>query len=285
MRFMKTFSLSLPIGALALAGLGALLVGAPIPARAQQADDLLRDFQPSEDFIVVVDGYPVPEAHVYRSSRVAAILILNAGLPEPVLVVPRSGVETVSIMNLAKRPGGTIDILANATTTPQGPYQIDGENVSFTVGDKKVSLKPRPPLLGLHEGQDLRQYSPDYAHRASIYQPDPAMLKELRGEPQAVRVRIFFGSWCPHCREMVPHALKVEKQLAGSKIKFEYYGLPRGFGSEPEAKKYGINAVPTGIVYVGGKEVGRIEGNAWRKPEAALADILNGGGSTTGAGR
>jgi hypothetical protein len=32
--------------------------------------------------------------------------------------------------------------------------------------------------------------------------------------------------------------------------------------------------VPTGIVYVGGKEVGRIEGGEWSKPEQALREIV-----------
>ena len=46
----------------------------------------------------------------------------------------------------------------------------------------------------------------------------------------------------------MPLLLKVEQELAGSKIRFDYYGLPSGFGKEPEAVKYGIGGVPTAIL-------------------------------------
>jgi thiol-disulfide isomerase/thioredoxin len=93
-----------------------------------------------------------------------------------------------------------------------------------------------------------------------------------------VRVRVFFGSWCPHCKEQLPSLLRVEDELRGSssKIQFEYYGLPQGFGKEPEAKKYNVGSVPTGIVFVDGMEVGRITGGDWSSPEKRLNALLNG---------
>lgn len=39
-----------------------------------------------------------------------------------------------------------------------------------------------------------------------------------------------------------------------------------------------MSGVPTGIVYVGGEEVGRLTTvGAWKVPEAALVKLLNGG--------
>jgi hypothetical protein len=67
--------------------------------------------------------------------------------------------------------------------------------------------------------------------------------------------------------------LKVEDQLTGSKIRFEYYGMPRDF-NDPEAKRLSIKGVPTAIVYVNGRQVGRLEGQDWASPEASLTRLL-----------
>ena len=77
----------------------------------------------------------------------------------------------------------------------------------------------------------------------------------------------------------MPPLLKVEDELKGSKIKFEYFGLPKsGLSDVPEAKRFGINSVPTGIIFINGKEAGRLTGNAWTSPETSLATILTGAG-------
>jgi thiol-disulfide isomerase/thioredoxin len=86
-------------------------------------------------------------------------------------------------------------------------------------------------------------------------------------------VKIYFGSWCPHCREHVPFLLRVEDEVKNPKIQFQYYGLPRDF-NDPEAKRLAIKSVPTGIIYVGGREVGRLAGAGWSTPEVLLSKIL-----------
>jgi thiol-disulfide isomerase/thioredoxin len=105
-----------------------------------------------------------------------------------------------------------------------------------------------------------------------------AILKRLKGHKEAVRVLTFFGTWCPHCKQRLPLLLKVEQGLAGSKFQFEYYGLPSPFDSEPEAKSHKIDGVPTAILYVGDKEIGRIPHSQWSNPEVALDLQLNGPG-------
>ena len=86
---------------------------------------------------------------------------------------------------------------------------------------------------------------------------------------------VFWEAWCPHCREHVPLLLKAEAALDGSGVEFDYYGLPQTkVADEPEAKKYGVTGVPTSIVFVDGKEVGRIPSSGWKHPEVALADLV-----------
>jgi thiol-disulfide isomerase/thioredoxin len=89
-----------------------------------------------------------------------------------------------------------------------------------------------------------------------------------------VKITVFFGSWCPHCQQKVPIAMRLARELAGSKVKFDFYGLPHGFSNDAQAQRYGVKAVPTGIVYVNGKEVGRISGDGWESPEATLRNLV-----------
>ena len=133
-----------------------------------------------------------------------------------------------------------------------------------------------------HVANDLRAYSPPiYVNGAKNYHPDSQMIAALKHSTAPVTVRVFFGSWCPHCQHSLPQLLRIEDEIKGSKIKFEYFGLPKtNLANVPEAKKFGVNGVPTGIVFVNGKEAGRLTANAWTSPETSLATILSGAGVT-----
>ena len=250
-------------------------------SRAQGApsDSVLRGFQPTGEFALLVDGIPVPKAEIYQNDGIPAILVMTSALPSPVLLTPRAGtVETVHIMKIAKQPNGSVDLLADAVLAPIGRFQMAGENVRFAYEGRKVSLNPKPPLTGLRQGAELKAHNPQYVRTASGYQPNGAAIASLKKEPKPVTVRVFFGSWCPHCRTHVPYILKVEDALKGSQVKFEYFGLPRPpeAWQHPEVKKLKVGGVPTGIVYVNGKEAGRITGEGWESPEVQLNRIVNG---------
>ena len=264
-----------------LAALAIALLAVPSVSRAQAipSDSVLRDFEPSGEFVLIVNGKGVPKAEIYQNDKVPAILVLSSALPSPVLLTPREGkVETVHIMKIAKQKDGSVDLLADAVLAPIGQFQRDGENAAFTYEGRKVSLNPKPPLTGVHKAADLKQHNPQYARSASIYQPNGAAIASLKKEAKPVTVRVFFGSWCPHCRQHVPYILKVEDALKGSQVKFEYVGLPRppDAWTSPEVKRLKVGSVPTGIVYVGGREVGRITGEGWNAPEVLLNKIVNG---------
>jgi len=260
------------------AALAALLVLLPAgPAVGQLQPPAYRDLELNGDFQMMVNGEKVPAAEIYATRTPPAILILSSALPAPVMVIPGiRRVETINLMKLAKRPDGSIDVLPQATLKPQGSFDMEDEDLVFMVEGQRVRLAPKPPLLGFHPAADLKQYSPLYVKRAEAYNPDSATLGLLKKESQPVEVRVFFGSWCPTCQRMVPNAVRLSDELAGSKIRFQFYGLPHGFKGEPEATKYGVEAVPTAIVFVDGQEAGRIEGNRWLQPEVALRDILKG---------
>jgi thiol-disulfide isomerase/thioredoxin len=255
---------------LAFAGVsGAVAQGAP-------SDAVLRDFQPIGDYVLWVEGKEVPAAKIYQTELAPAILVMSSALPAPVLLMPREGsVSTVHIMKVAKQSDGSIDLLADAVLAPQGRFQAVDDEVGFTVAGKAAKLKTRPPLLGLKNAAALKAYSPTYGRGAQEYRPNGQTIASLKKMGRPVKVQVFFGSWCSFCKHYVPYVLKVEEALKGSKVQFEYFGLPRDLKA-PEAQRLKVKAVPTGIVYVNGKEAGRISGDGWKAPEAALAKIISG---------
>jgi thiol-disulfide isomerase/thioredoxin len=258
-----------------LCGLVAL---APAPAAGQgvPADHVLRDFERTGDYVLMINGKQVP-AEIYLSQRAAAILVMSSAFLSPVLLTPGLGVaQTVNLMKVQKKPNGSVDLLSDAVLSTQGALDIQDEGVHFKADGISAALITTPPLLGLRRADEVTAHNPEYLPRATSYTPNPQAVAALKKEQRPVIVRIFYGSWCPHCREIVPHVIKLEQLLRGAKIRFEYFGLPPNFGKEQPAIQNNIKAVPTGIVYLGGKEIGRVADNAWTSPETALAAILSG---------
>ncbi len=272
----------LSLSAAALLGLAALALAVALssasPVLAQgEADPVLRDFVPIGDFDVLIDGQADSAAKVFSSRSAGALMVQSPSLEAPMIVSPRTGsVSSVSFMNLAVRPTGSIDVLAEAQLIPVGAFDFGEGGITFTAGGRTVLLREKPPLLGLQERSDLLSYNPAYGRTAEDYTPDPSALPVLESFDYEVRVVVYFGSWCDFCKRFVPRLLKVEDELNNPNIDIDYYGLPQGFTDEPEAKKNGITGVPTGIVYVRGKEVGRLERGQWSNPDRALQFVLTG---------
>jgi thiol-disulfide isomerase/thioredoxin len=262
-----------------LAALAVLLsLAAPAASRAQgvPSDSVLQGFEPSSEYMLVVNGKPVP-GEIYQNG-IPAILILSSALPSPVMLTPRTNsVETVNLMKVSKQKDGTVDLFADAVLAPIGQFTMEGENVTFTTDGRKVSLNPKPALTGLRGGAALLTSLPEYLRTARGYTPNAAAIAALKKANRPVTVRVVFGSWCPHCRQHVPLMLRVENAVANPKVKFEYYGIPKppdGW-KDPEVQRLGIKGIPTAIVYVNGVQAGRIEGEAFNAPEVALSRIVS----------
>jgi len=244
-------------------------------ATAQPADALLRGFEPTGDWKLLVNGAEVAKAKLYDSQRAQALLILTSEFESPILI-DKAGraVATLNLMKVAQRPDGTVDLLADAVLEPASRLTaVDRVTAEFTVEGKRSAIRAVDWKLGPQDGPDLLQSNAEYRWRAGRYTPDAEMLDELKAT-KGVRVLTFFGSWCPHCKEHLPALLEIERELGASGIDFDYYGLPSPFGDEPEARRWGIDAVPTAIVFVDGVETGRVASGYWTKPEAGLLAVL-----------
>lgn len=268
----------------------AVLVVLPTTAAFAQVrlHPVLSDFQPTGDYALVVAGTDVDDAQIYLSRRAAAILIVAARLPSPILLWGGSSrVDSVPAASMVAGEGGGLGVLDNVSRTYLGSFRIEETELIFTVDGREARLRAQPPLIGPQSLARLFDRSPEYVRKASAYRPDPGMIEELQQQSEPVRVLVFFGSWCAACKEYLPHGLKVEEALAGSRIRFEYFGLPLppAAWEDPEVKRLGVKGLPTAIVYVGEEETGRFIGtNGFQRPEDSLSKILRVPGTTVGGG-
>jgi len=266
---------------LAVIGCALLLLVVTVgPARAEgEPHATLQDFQLSGQYVLHVAGKTVSDATIYHSKRGAAYLIVTDTFETPVLVLQRKRrAEGVDAEGLLERKGGGFDVAAGAELCDHGAFRLVGRDVAFKVDGQDARLKPRPHLTGTHWSKKIVEHSPEYARAAQAYRPDAAKMKILADSGMEARVQIFFGTWCSFCNKFLPNTLKVEEELkkAGTKITFEFHGLPPPPAAwvTKEATKMRVKRLPTGLVFVDGKQIGRLEGNDWIKPERSLTRII-----------
>ena len=176
--------------------------------------------------------------------------------------------------------------LVELAALDDGLEQVLGRDDRLALGvrvEASFRLFARQRLLAAIHGASLAglaAYSADYRKGAEAYSGSTPIIQKLRGETRPVTVKVYFGSWCNFCKQMVPRIMHVAEQLKGSKINIDFYGLPHDIHSDRQAESLGISAVPTGVVYLEGKEVGRISGNGWKIPELAINNALTKAGSS-----
>jgi thioredoxin 1 len=68
----------------------------------------------------------------------------------------------------------------------------------------------------------------------------------------------FWAAWCAPCRQIAPHLETMAGELAG-RLKIVKLDAQNNM---PTARKYGVSALPTFVVFRGGQEVTRQIGTA-----------------------
>jgi len=249
---------------------GSVCIGA-----AQSA--LLSGFEPEDGYQLEIDGVVDEEAQLFLQRRLPAFLVLPSGSNTPWMLSIRSrAVQSVNIMKMTAGPTGTMDLSPDAVMGTKATLEQDGGSFSFFLDGKRYQVVEKPDLLGLVRGSRLEEYAANYRDGSAAYTPDEQAMDTIRSAKGKVHVRVYFGSWCPHCQRHVPHVVRIEKDIQRPNITIDFYGLPRGISSDPVAGQAKINSVPTAVVFVDGKEIGRLSNNDWRSPEKALAKLLKG---------
>ena len=126
-------------------------------------------------------------------------------------------------------------------------------------------------LLGRVEPDAILSISPEWRTNREAYDPGEADLRVIASSPLAARLDVYFGSWCSDSRREVPRLLRILDRTSPANLKVRFYGLDRT-KKEPArlVRRGAIERVPTFILSVDGREVGRIV----ETPQATLEHDL-----------
>src|SRR5512136_540455 len=130
-------------------------------------------------------------------------------------------------------------------------------------------------LVGPTSREAILEHSPDWQGIMASYQPEAGALDKLRALGREVRIEVFFGSWCSDSIAHVPAFFKVLDLVDTPLIRAEYFGVPEAKEKRAEyCRGRDVVKLPTFIVFVDGREAGRIAETPQKSVEEDLVRIL-----------
>ncbi|MDF1701012.1 MAG: thioredoxin family protein [Planctomycetota bacterium] len=266
---------------LGLVLLGGLVLASGLPSTASADDQVIhetmREFYRTGKYVMYVSGERQAEARIYHSRRAGAFLVLGSAYGKPLVIQPRE--KTVSELGadeVAERPDKGVDVVADATIASLGAVRLDKGGMAIDVEGLLARLQPQPYLLGVKNAEEVLLHSPEYERAGSSYRPRAADIKRIKASASEIEVIVYFGSWCPTCKRLLPRIIKVDEAIAGSNVKITYYGLPKGRAMSKDAnvRRHRVKRIPTAVVLKDGKAVGQITSKGLGRPEAAILSAL-----------
>lgn len=119
--------------------------------------------------------------------------------------------------------------------------------------------------------QDVVSFNPEYRERADNYVPKAEAVEFLRRFAQDVMIEVFYGGWCGDSRVHVPSYIKLLELANNAHITTTFIAVDNKKQEPMElTRARRIERVPTFIVYVKGREIGRIV----ETPEGSLEEHL-----------
>ena len=130
-------------------------------------------------------------------------------------------------------------------------------------------------LVGPTGREAILERVPAWQDLIAAYQPKPEALDKLRGLSREVRVEVYFGSWCSDSMAHVSAFFKVLDLADTPLLQPVYFGVPEAKDKRaPYVEGKDIRKLPTFIIFVDGREVGRIVETPKRTVEEDLVRIL-----------
>jgi thiol-disulfide isomerase/thioredoxin len=135
---------------------------------------------------------------------------------------------------------------------------------------------PPAELTGPVTRSQIMSAVPDWEPIMALYQPKPEAIESLKKAAEPVLIEIYFGSWCSDSKAHVPALFKVLDQADNPLLQASYTAIPRDKANRsrfiPEGRA--IDKLPTFIVFLNGREAGRIVETPAHSVEEDLAALV-----------
>ncbi len=130
-------------------------------------------------------------------------------------------------------------------------------------------------ILGPLTRETLFEKNPEWQAVAAAYQPKPDCVEKLRALGREVKIEIYLGTWCSDSKAHVSEYFKVLDLAETPLIQTACTGIPEA--KENRSTYYQgreIVKLPTFLVFVDGREIGRIVETPEKSVEEDLVRIL-----------
>lgn len=114
-------------------------------------------------------------------------------------------------------------------------------------------------LLGRIRPEILMELGEPWRAVRAAYEPADDDLRAIGSLPFPAVLDVYLGTWCPDSLREVPRFLKILDRAAPRTLKVRLYGIDRTKEKPARlVRRAGLERVPTFILSVAGREIGRI---------------------------
>lgn len=240
-----------------------------------------RPWSPSSKWSLAVDGKISLDAQFFVERGKRRIMVMSPDV-SGIALVNRVGqnVTAIDVDAVILSDDGESAILATDATVGKttSPYTFDTNQkppiVNFSLGDTRLKITPKFPLVGLTTPADILRHSPSFKKHIETYTPTMIDVETIKNANDVVEIEVFFGTWCSHCKVLIPQFMKTIEMAANPNIRVVYVAVPRRLSSYLPAKQKGVRLVPSFIFYQNRKEFHRISGDGEGTIEHHVAEVL-----------
>ena len=130
-------------------------------------------------------------------------------------------------------------------------------------------------LTGWVSEADLFEAAPSYETDYLDYEPNEKAVAIIAAFDRQLEILVFLGTWCPDCSREIPKFLKTMELAQNANITLKMLALDRSKKDRAGvAEKHGIERIPTFILFVEGREIGRLVEKVEMSIEEDIATLL-----------
>ncbi len=232
-------------------------------------------WQQNISMLVQTDGKPDGSASVFDSADFQQLLLQMEGRPISfVLSLGDGAVYSLPADSVRTDRDGNA-VFGIFKTDYVSELEKKDAVLAFTWDKHAIQVQPLPPLVGAASLQKILDMKPAYAHAAQVYKPDATKIAALKAVSVDTEIRVYFGTWCLLCKQVVPSLIRSVEVAGNPKIKVTYTGVDEDLlQPETEIARDHITKTPTILVLRNGVEMGRIEEKPATTVEGDIAAIL-----------